>query len=276
MSGLKPQSSRFRQLNKNLDTANYRSYLKIGVSFGLADYGIKIWGNYLEYTYAYGKLQGNIKLLSLGHIGNGISVWGLGDILLSGSYRINSFLNISLGVKTPLNKGNAFYKKKPLPMDYQASLGTYDIILGIATGYKKFSLNAGIQYPIVQNGNMFLPIANSTISHIPPTNAFKRAPDILLRLSYPFYIGQKVTLSPSILPIFHLANDQYTDLNNQRQIIRGSQGLTLNLNLYLDYKIDSKQNLQLSLGAPVITRKARPDGLTRHFITNLEYSLALF
>lgn len=265
-----------RANHQKADSNTYRSWLKFGTSFGLADYSISALGNYLEYSYkSNNKLSASIRIISLGHIGNGIKVWDLGDILLSSSYQINHDFSVSLGIKTPLTKGNKIYKNMPLPMDYQASLGTYDIILGLAYQYKKFSINAGLQYPLVQNDNTFLQSEVASISHIPPTNRFMRAPDVLLRLSYPFNLSSKFSLTPSILPIYHLYNDQYLDRNNLKHKIQGSQGLTLNLNLYLNYNINPKHKIQLSIGAPVIVRKVRPDGLTRHFIANLEYSFAL-
>lgn len=268
MSGLRPHSQK--------DTNTYKSWLKFGASFGIADYGIKVWGNYLEYAYKLsGKFNTNIKIISLGHSGNGINTWSVGDIILSGTYQIKSELSVSLGIKTPLTNGNTMYKKMPLPMDYQASLGTYDIILGFAYKYKKFSLNAGLQYPFIQNNNTFLKTENSNLSHISPTNNFMRSPDLLLRLSYPFNLGSKFVITPSILPIYHLYDDKYVDENHLINPIIGSGGLTLNLNLYLDYNINYRHKIQFSIGAPAIVRKARPDGLTRYFISNIEYGFAL-
>jgi hypothetical protein len=58
---------------------------------------------------------------------------------------------------------------------------------------------------------------------------------------------------------------------NVKQEIKGSQGLTLNGNAYIDYEINSKNIIQLNLGMPFIVRDSRPDGLTRSFIANIEY-----
>ena len=70
-----------------------------------------------------------------------------------------------------------------------------------------------------------------------------------------------------------MTNDKYTDELNVEKEILGSQGLTLNGNIYFDYEVDSKNALQLNLGAPFIVRDSRPDGLTRSFIANLEYRI---
>jgi hypothetical protein len=70
-----------------------------------------------------------------------------------------------------------------------------------------------------------------------------------------------------------LATDKYTDEYKIKQNIKGSQGLTLNVNAYLDYVINNKNILQLNVGMPFFVRDVRPDGLTRRFISNLEYRI---
>lgn len=75
------------------------------------------------------------------------------------------------------------------------------------------------------------------------------------------------------MPIYHLTKDKYTNEFNIKKEIIGSQGLTLNGNAYIDYEFNSKNIIQLNLGIPFIVRDARPDGLTRSFIANLEYRI---
>ncbi|MGB0979193.1 MAG: hypothetical protein ACPGVV_07335, partial [Croceimicrobium sp.] len=74
--------------------------------------------------------------------------------------------------------------------------------------------------------------------------------------------------------IYHLANDRYTNALDQVLEIENSQGLTLNANLYLDYKLSPISWLQLNAGFPFLVREARPDGLTRSMIANLEYRIS--
>jgi hypothetical protein len=62
------------------------------------------------------------------------------------------------------------------------------------------------------------------------------------------------------------------DENNIENEIEESNGLTININLFLDYNISQKSSLNLSHGSPIIVRKVRPDGLTRSFITSLSYN----
>ena len=159
-------------------------------------------------------------------------------------------------------------------MDYQASLGTFDLILGVGYEIKKVQFVVAAQQPLTQNNNQFIasnyPI-NSKLGSFQSTNKFERSGDILLRMSYPINLHSKLRLTPSILPIYHLTNDKFTDEFNIKREIIGSQGLTLNGNAYFDYEINNNNSLQLNIGMPVVVRDARPDGLTRGFVANLEY-----
>ena len=75
------------------------------------------------------------------------------------------------------------------------------------------------------------------------------------------------------MPIYHLTNDKYTDQLKVERAITGSQGLTLNGNIYIDYELNNKSAIQFNVGMPFVVRDKRPDGLTRSFIANLEYSV---
>ena len=44
-------------------------------------------------------------------------------------------------------------------------------------------------------------------------------------------------------------------------------------NVYFDYEINPKNAIQINIGTPFVVREARPDGLTRSFIANLEYKI---
>ena len=69
-------------------------------------------------------------------------------------------------------------------------------------------------------------------------------------------------------------NDKFTDVDDVEKEIKGSNGLTLNANLYLNYMINKRNSLELSFGSPLVVRDRRPDGLTRSFVANLEYKIS--
>ena len=251
--------------------------LKIGVFFGKADHSIFVYGSYIEYNRLINdEFSVDIKLTSLAQNGNDISEFGFSDLFINVTYNVNKKIKLILGAKVPFSLANRSLNDLPLPMDYQSSLGTFDLIFGVGYQIKRLQFVAAIQQPITQNDNQFLASSyplNSELSVFQSTNKFKRSGDVLLRISYPINLSKNFKLTPSILPIYHLSNDKYTDELNMEREIAGSQGLTLNGNLYLDYKINKMMGLQLNVGSPFIVRESRPDGLTRSFIANLEYKI---
>ncbi len=218
----------------------------------------------------------DFKLTSLDQNGNGISTFGISDLFISDNYTIRNIVKLTVGVKIPFNKANKKYDGWPLPMDYQSSLGTFDMIMGFSFKIKRLQLVTALQYPLSQNKNEFIAGAGYhpiklELGDFIATSGFKRSGDVLLRVSYPLTLNSTFKITPSLLPIYHLAKDKYIDELGYIHEIAGSDGLTLNVNVYLDYDISSKSALQLNFGAPLIVRKVRPDGLTRSFIGNLEY-----
>lgn len=242
---------------------------------GKADNSIAVYGTYLEYNRQLNKKTGiDLKLTSIAQNGNNISVFGLSDAFVNANYTPNEKIKLTAGFKIPLSNASASRDNLPLPMDYQSSLGTLDLILGIGYEIWKIQCFAAIQQPLTQNDNQFIATdypENSPLRGFQSTRRFKRAGDVMLRVSYPISAGSKFRITPGILPIYHLKNDTYTDELNVEKEIAGSSGLTLNGNLYLDYQINTRNALQLNLGMPFVVRETRPDGLTRSFILNMEY-----
>jgi hypothetical protein len=161
-------------------------------------------------------------------------------------------------------------------MDYQSSLGTLDLILGMGYEIDNVQMVFAMQQPLTQNKNAFIANAypiNSVLKSFQSTNSFKRSGDILARVSYPITIDDNFRITPSLLTIYHLANDKFTNSLGDEKEIMGSQGLTLNGNVFLDYEINNKNSLQVNVAMPFIVRDSRPDGLTRSFIANLEYRI---
>lgn len=261
--------------NSTDSSAIFNNQFKFGVFGGLADNNVFVYGNYIEYNRQLNKKLGiDAKLTTLAQNGNGISVVGLSDVFLNTNYKVNEKLKLTIGLKVPLSSSNNTSNNVSLPMDYQSSLGTFDLLFGLGYEVKKIQFIAAMQQPLTQNNNQFFAAAyplNNKLSRFQSTNNFKRSSDVLLRISYPINMDSKLKLTPSILSIYHLTNDKYTDEFNFEKGIKGSEGLTLNANVYIDYKIDKKKVIQLNIGAPFLFRDARPDGLTRKFIVNVEY-----
>mgnify|MGYP003576170468 CR=1 FL=1 len=254
-----------------------KNQFKIGTSLGMADHDISVWSAYVEYNrFLSNKLDFAIKAASLSQKGNGISASGLSDIYLNLNYRLSEKFSVTAGTKLPLADGNKKENGVPLPMDYQSSLGTVDLIIGAGYQINKLQLSAALQQPLSQNDNQFRASeypGTSPLFNFQTTNGYQRKGDVLLRASYPFDLSPQLKLTPSLLPIYHLDEDEFTDDFGNKHKIPGSQGMTLNGTVYLDYELNANSVLQLNVGSPFFTRDTRPDGLTRSFVATLEYRI---
>ena len=255
-----------------------RDQMRIGTFYGNADHAIAVYGMSIAYDQAWSSSwRSEIKLTSLAQSSEAIQTFGLSDVLINIHFRASERIGLSAGIKWPLSDASKELDGLPLPMDHQSSLGTHDLIFGFSYVTWGIQWAAALQQPITQNNNQFLSIfypSENELSAFPSTYGFNRSGDVLLRSSYPIQMANW-TLTPSILPIYHLRNDRYRDEYGKEQEIYGSKGLTLNGNLFIDYAWSSKQGLQLAMGFPFIARKARPDGLTRSALLTLEYRFKL-
>ncbi len=256
---------------------DFKNQLKFGLNTGVADHNIAIWGSYVEYSRKINsKLGLTAKLTSLAQQGNGISVNDLSDIFINANLALTEKLRITGGFKFPLANGNRSLNNLSLPMDYQSSLGTTDAIAGVSYSFRKWQGVLAFQIPLSQNKNTFQAEAYPStlpLSGFQSTNGFTRKADVMLRLSYPIKFKSKLTVTPGLLAIYHLANDEFIDAQMMKAEIKGSQGLTLNATLFFDYLLSKKSALQFNLGSPLVVRDARPDGLTRGIIGTIEYSV---
>ena len=215
--------------------------------------------------------------------GNLGRAFGLGDIVLSGMYTIKGkgkwSTSITIGTKLLLNPGNLESEGRPLPMQYQSSLGTIDLITGISFSDNSWQLSMGWQQPVSgENRNNFLPAYwqdTPEAEKYPPSNDFNRKGDVLLRAAYTISLKRKFFLTPGLLAIYHLDEDTYVDPNvsNDPIAIIGSQGLTLNMTLAGLWTVSDRLALGFSAGTPLIFRDVRPDGLTRKIVFAPEFRL---
>ncbi len=225
-----------------------------------------LWDTKLTANYASGKLANNFNV---GDVFTNISVaaW-------QNKTKQNSF-TVLAGIKIPLTAANDKAGGKPLPMAYQASLGTYDLLVGGSLQMNKWEFTNAWQIPVSgENKNTFIK-EYSVSNDFPTTNKFKRRADVLLRAAYNIKkAGSKFSFKPNLLAIYHLGKDSYEDIYAKRQQLQGSDGLTLNANVIAKYAINKTNSIELSLAAPFVVRKVRPDGLTREFTAGIEYKIS--
>jgi hypothetical protein len=254
-------------------------HFKVGVGLGKADHAITTFSQYVQFgAVLHSHINVNVKLTSILQSGNTLNHFGIGDVILDGSYAISETMHITAGAKIPLSSANQNHPitSLSLPMDYQPSLGTTDIIAGIGYTISNWFFMLALQQPITQNSNQFSAEnypADSPLRFVQSTNQFDRSGDIVGRIAYSTVLSSSWRLSGGVVPIYHLRNDRYVDnLGINREII-GSQGLTLNGNLSFEYNTESGTSFQIGVAAPFIVRSARPDGLTRSFLLTFDYKI---
>ena len=166
----------------------------------------------------------------------------------------------------------------PLPMQYQSSLGTFDLIAGLTFSDKHWQFSAGYQQPLSgENKNGFLPEywnGKPESMNYPSTFSFNRKGDVLLRGARSFSTGNNLFFNAGLLAIYHLGKDKYTNPfeGNRVMDIDGSQGLTLNLTGAAYWQAGKRTRLGISAGIPLAVREVRPDGLTRSWVMAPEIS----
>lgn len=255
----------------------------IGFAFGKGERSVSYYTPYIEYTRSITErtsVTGKIVFAAIsGELAN---TSGFGDLFLSVNHSFDTKRkwqkSFVAGLKIPFDKADIVDDGIHLPMPYQASLGTTDLILGINAARKGLGITLAWQQPLKEmNGNKFLPEdypSQPLAYRYLPTNNFERKGDVLLRFSYHFDPDKKWGIRPSLLSVYHLGNDTYLDASKVRREIELSSGLTLNGNVFVDYRLNKTSKLELALGTPFVVRTNRPDGLTRSFVASLEYKFS--
>lgn len=266
-------------------TYQYPKYFfQLSTSIGKGDRGVIVSTTQLEANMRLvdKKLFAQIKLpytYITGDLGN---TSGIGDITIGATYiafaKIKSSLSFSGGVKIPTNDANLAKDTLPLPMVYQTSLGTTDMLIGAKYTFKKWDFTLGYQHAFNANKNEYLYRTtkdSSTYNSYFESNKLMRSDDAIFRVNRTFIL-KKINMNAGLLFIYHLKNDSYVNHLNQRQTIKDSDGLTLNLNFAAITPITKKLDFVFIYASPVITRKVRPDGLTRKFIVQIGFKYNIF
>ncbi len=204
---------------------------------------------------------------------------GMGDVILSYSRLLDSVwkypILITIGTRIATGSSSLKSDNISLPMPYQLSLGTTDIILGAKIKLKKgLSIAVGFQNPLFnRNQNGFDSAAYNLVKtkQIKEENNYfissylRRKGDIMIRIDKTFNYKKTMT-SIGIVPIYHLGNDKARIDKATTVEMKNSKGLTLNVNVGFMYKLSPKLELSAIAAAPIIMRNSRPDGLTRSFL----------
>lgn len=261
----------------NQDTATNHQ-LTLMLTAGIGDQGVFSLSPAIQYDRRIMERWNiQLKLTTNYATGSLATTSGLGDLYLASTHTLSNTkwkTDFTMALKMPLTNSNLKEGNLALPMGYQSSLGTWDVIAGLNFSNIHWQLALGWQQPITnQNDNEFIPADwnSSDAEKFLPTNKFQREADALLRIAYQGRISEHFVLTGGLLGIYHIAADHYTDPVDQSSVrLAGSRGLTLNLTLMTGLKISERTFLNITFGAPVVAREARPDGLTRSFVITPE------
>lgn len=261
--------------------------LALNTQYGIGEKNTAILIPQIEFTARIdSNFQMQIKLPWVFASGNLGKTNGLGDIILTGSYRIreNKFmrLGVNAGFRIAVNDADIRQDNlttanttRILPMPYQTSLGTHDLLLGADMKLKnKWLFAIGLQLPLIQNNRngfdtaLLLSGEDEKRQHF-SSRHLERKPDLVVRIDRSFRLHPNLILNAGLLPILHLGNDTRLD-STARVEIEGSSGLTLNINTGIQYRVAPRTRITGRYASPLVVRTARPDGLTRHWVAAIE------
>lgn len=257
-----------------------KNNIEVGTIFGGGEADVTYLSPYISYTRKFNeKFSLSTKVTFSSANGEFGTRAAFGDAFLIGNYTFkeknNKQWSALLGWKIPFTSSNLKINDISLPLDYQSSLGTFDLFLGTNLKYKKWDFNAAVQIPVFNNNKNSYFAEFSGTTDFPSTNLFERKPDALLRATYTLKTkSEKFSFKPNVLFIYHLGEDSYENIFSNRENIKGSDGLTVNGNLISTYNFNKTNSLELSLATPFVIRDARPDGLTRSFVAGLIYKIS--
>lgn len=255
----------------------FRNNLDYSAIYSLGEADVQYLSHFLSYTKRFNNhiaFTGKVTLSTAdGRFGTRTQ---FGDAFLVGNYSFNEHKGkqwgFLLGLKFPFTASNLKINGYSLPLDYQSSLGTIDLLLGSSFRVMRWDFDAALQIPVINlNKNSYF-AAYSGTTDFPSTNLFERKPDALLRASYSIGLPKtKFSFKPNLLFIYHLGQDSYENIFGQRETIPGSQGLTVNGNFLGLYRINQQNQVEISIATPFVVRDIRPDGLTRSLVIGLQY-----
>jgi hypothetical protein len=244
---------------------------------GILDFGITLGSQYdLQVKVPYMFVSGNFGSTS-----------GLGDISLSLTKSLLSKPEFdvmgTLGAKIPTNRSNITVPNKDmvLPMYYQTSLGTYDIVAGASFINRKWLVSIGYQQPIIhQNENTFEASTDQWgwyeggmdyVREHAQARHLKRGTDIMMRFERNFRMS-RLNFNLGLLPIYRITQDQALNENDEYEKLEGTTGLALSALFGATFKFNVLSGINLIYGHRITDRDYNPDGLTRKHVINLTYT----
>jgi hypothetical protein len=206
---------------------------------------------------------------------------GIGDFILSLNIPVikSEKHQLSWLVAGKIASGDANKKidDAALPMVYQQSSGTNDIITSLNWNINSWLFAIGYQHAFNTTENQFyapdFPIDSDAFEYH-SSSYLKRGDDIMLRAEKRFQGKGKASYRVGALPIYRIQSDEIK-VDGDYEDIPNSTGLTLNLYASWKYQFTDQFYSELQLAAPPVTREVRADGTTRSFLINFRLGFVL-
>ncbi|CAN5531223.1 hypothetical protein BH10BAC4_BH10BAC4_04660 [soil metagenome] len=192
-------------------------------------------------------------------------------------------VNLSLGAKIPTNNSDfSTAEGNALPMYYQTSLGTYDLIAGVSVINRKWLFATGIQIPLNSNKNQFDwhrwqdddPAEIAYVQRYPNSTDVRRGVDVMLRVERNFRLN-RLNFSVGLLPIYRVTPDRITNFLGERTSFdaKGNEakGLAMSGIVTMGYSFNVRSGIKLLVGHKIMQREFSPDGLTRELVSSISY-----
>jgi len=282
MGAMRPDQHYSKHNRLNVRSASLTSY------YGMTDFADNIYSLTGEFNFSVGKFSFQTKLPYQVVNGPLANTKGISDLSLSATAPIKKtdtwLLQATLGAKIPTNKANFVSQDgRPLPMYYQTSLGTYDLVGGLSALNKNWLFAAGIQHVLFDNNqNDFFwgawkssPLTE-TANLYPVSKGIRRGTDIMFRAEY----NQRFTrfnVSCGILSIGRLTQDVIVaPATLEDREVNGSEGWAFNFLMTAGYRLNAHNGLKMVFGHKIFdqySRTTNPDGLSRKIVTTLTYEI---
>ncbi len=172
---------------------------------------------------------------------------------------------------------------RPLPMYYQTSLGTYDVVAGVAFITRHWLLAAGYQQALNKNGSQFrwsewaTSDQFSTALEYPVSWNLQRGKDVMFRVERNFR-STKWNAYLGLLTIYRITRDEVskgTAQNNFRVKVDGTTGAAITALTGVGYRFSTSLAIKGMFGLKIINRDHNPDGLSRDYVSSLSVEIRL-
>ncbi|MAE86294.1 MAG: hypothetical protein CMB80_26400 [Flammeovirgaceae bacterium] len=284
MGAMKPDQPYSKRIDFKLRSLEFNYYhgkslLSPVITVYTADMNFSINSDYtLQIKVPYQTVKGNLGQTA-----------GVGDLSLSASRGFplsNGYTaGLTLGAKIATGKSNIenndtnFGTGGDLPMYYQLSLGSHDLVLGGSLLNEKWLFATGMQMPMVhRNENDFrwsewadYPSQEGYLLKHALANDLKRGTDVMLRAERNFrYINFNFGIG--FLAIYRITKDEIYNFNeDRREKLEGTTGLASNILVNFGYNFNVNHGIKLIGGLKTTDRDVNPDGLTRKHVISSSY-----